>query len=161
MIKKLMFVACVLCLFTACKSGAAYSYSQNFVKQEGSLIPQMTKTEQDVARFVQEKDYASIAASGAAMEKTVDAKLQEITDAPAPDAKGGAEFKTACIKYFAFIKSIYTGYKNFGNATTEEERNAELMKVQEMTSKKMTVVADIQSAQKKFAADNGFKIQNK
>ena len=51
----------------------------------------------------------------------VQEKIDEINAMKVPGAKKGEEFKTAALRYFKYIKSLYTGYKDLGKAATEEQ----------------------------------------
>lgn len=161
MLKKISFAILVLAALASCKSKTAYNYSQNFVTKERSLNADIESTEEKVGRYAKYEQFDSIAVAGERMEKLVDSKLQEVKDEPAPDVKEGANFKAAAIKYFEFIKSMYTAYKAYGNAKTPEERDEKLNAIRTIVDQKPTVIADIQSAQKKYADANGFKIENK
>ena len=68
-------------------------------------------------------------------------------------------FRDASIRYFEFMKSMYTGYKTYARAGSDEARNEELTKLQELLSKKDAAIRDMQTAQKKYADANGFKIE--
>ena len=159
MLKKIIFAAIVLISFASCKSKAAFNYSQDFVTREQGLIKDIDITESNVKNFLAAEQYDSIAAAGERMEKLVDVQLREIKDKPAPDVKEGDNFKEACVSYFSFIKSMYTGYKDFGNAKTPEARQEQLTKVQEITGHKQAEVDNIRSVQKKYADANGFKLE--
>lgn len=106
MIKNLAIIIFLVSL-AACKSKTAFNYSEEFVKKERTLGPDIQKAEADVASFNREEKYDSIAAIGQRMEKLLDTRLREIQDNPAPDVKEGDNFKNAGIKYFTFLKSIY------------------------------------------------------
>lgn len=159
MLRNLLIVLVVSSIFLSCQSKTALNYSENFVKKEKSLTADITDAETRVAAFANSAQFDSIGVVGAQMEKKVDAKLKEIQDEPAPDVKEGENFKAAGIRYFQFIKSLYSGYKDYGYAKTEEERAAHLAKIQEIAGKKNLAISDIQSAQKKYAEANGFKIE--
>ena len=47
MLKKIFFAVLFLTAFAACKSKSAFDYSQDFVKKEKSLLPDITATEED------------------------------------------------------------------------------------------------------------------
>ncbi|MBK7433958.1 MAG: hypothetical protein IPI66_08705 [Chitinophagaceae bacterium] len=161
MIRNFALALLLVAGFAACKSKDAFNYSQEFVKKERSLLPDINKTEDNVKRYIAAEQYDSIAIAGANMEKIVDAKLKEIRDEPAPKAKEADNFKEAGIKYFLFIKSMYTGYKDFGNAKTPEDRETEMNKLRELVDKKTDAVNDMQAAQRKYADANGFKLETK
>ncbi|CAN5858125.1 hypothetical protein BH11BAC4_BH11BAC4_24050 [soil metagenome] len=161
MLKKLLVGILVLSVIGGCNSQTALKYSQGLVKKEQSIMPAMTATEENTKAFFADKQYDSIAVAGEKMEKLVDEKLKEIREEPEPDVKGAAAFKEAFIKYFQFIKSMYTGYKNFGKAATGDARDQELKKIGELADKKASVLRDIQAAQQKFAGDNGFRLETK
>lgn len=159
MLKKFLPYVVLLFLVTGCKGKAAFNYSQNFVKKEQGLTPAIVETEVKVGDFVKTGKYDSIAAVSLKMEKKVDEQLQSITDEKVPDCKGGSEFKTACIKYFSYIKSMYRSYYNFAVAKSEDERNDNLSKVKDLVAEKTNQVAQIQLAQTQFASLNGFRIE--
>ncbi|HEX2684766.1 MAG TPA: hypothetical protein VHL77_12565 [Ferruginibacter sp.] len=160
MFKKLMIAAVLLVAFSSCKTKTAFNYSEDFVKKESSLLPDINSTEDNVMRYAAAQQYDSIAIAGERMEKLVDVKLQEITKTPAPDVKDGQNFKDACIKYFGYIKSLYTGYKEYGLADTDEARKEAGKKISELSAGKQEVINEMQTAQKKFADANGFKLKN-
>lgn len=160
MLKKIIIASLIMVSFASCKSRKqAFDYSQDFVKKEMSLMEDITTTENKVERFFSAAQYDSIAIAGEKMEQLVEVKIQELKNAPAPDVKEGENFKEACLKYFRFIKSMYTGYKNFGSAATEEQREAEKTKIIELTGKRQDAMNDIKAAQKKYADANGFKLE--
>ena len=161
MIKKIFFAVIVLSVFVACNSKSAFNYSQDIVKKEQSLVPDITATETKIAAFLGKEQFDSIAAAGARMEKLVDEKLTELKDQPAPDVKEAAGFKDASMKYFRFIKSMYTGYKDYGSAATADARDAAMTKLRKIVDEKNEAINDMQLAQKKFAEANGFKLENK
>ena len=161
MLKKLLFAVVLFSGLAGCKSKSAFDYSQNFVKKEQSLLPDINSTEANVKRYAALEQYDSIAVAGERMEKLVDAKLKEIKDEAAPDAKEAENFKEAGIRYFSYIKSMYTSYKNFGSAGSPEARATEMQKLQELVNNKAAAIADMQRVQKKYADANGFKLENK
>lgn len=160
MLKKLIIVIIVVYGFSGCKSKDVFNYSQDFVKKEQSLLPDITKTENLVRGYMDTKRYDSIAIAGEKMETIVAAKMKEIKDTPAPNAKEADNFKEACLRYFDYVKSIYTGYKNFGLAKTEDERQQKLKEVIELAGKKDDAIKAIQAAQKKYADANNFKLEH-
>ena len=127
-------------------------------KKEQSLTADINSTEDKVKVFLGKQQYDSIAAAGARMEKLVDVKLNEIKEQPAPDVKEAPAFKDASINYFRFIKSMYTGYKEFGNAPTPEAREQQMTRLRQIVDQKTGAIHDMQVAQKKFADANGFKL---
>ena len=153
--------ATVMLSMAACNSKTAFNYSQDIVKKEKSLMAEITTTEDNVKNYMENEQYDSIAYAGERMEKIVDVQLKEIKDKAAPDVKEGENFKEAAIKYFTFIKSMYSGYKSLGSAATPEDREEELLKLSELVGKKEAAVNDMQKAQKKYAEANGFKLELK
>jgi len=161
MIKKLLMGLVILAGLASCQNKSAFNYSENFVKKERSLLPDINRTEDNVKRFLATEQFDSIAIAGAEMEKIVDAKLKEIKDEPLPDAKEAENFKEAGIRYFQFIKSMYTGYKDYGSAKTAEDRDVEMAKLRDIVDKKAKAIEDMQAAQRKYADANGFKLESK
>lgn len=161
MIKKIVMATMVLTALVACKSKSAFEYSENFVKKEKSLEGAITKVEADVAGYFAKEQYDSIGKAGERMEKLIDEKLSEIKSEPAPDVKEADQFKKAGIRYFEYIKSMYTCYKEYGYAKTPEERDAKLDKLKELAGKRTEAASDIQASQRKYAEANGFKLESK
>ncbi len=162
MLKKLTFAIILMISIASCSSKkAAFDYSENFVKKENSLLNDITSTENKVERYVAAEQYDSIAIAGEKMEQLVETKIQEIKKEPAPDVKEAANFKEACIKYFEFIKSMYTSYKEYGRATDDSEREKAKARVIEIAGSKRSAMTAMQTAQKKFADANGFRLEKK
>ena len=159
MLKQLMLLVTVVFCIAGCKSDDAFNYSQDFVKKEQSLLPDITKTENLVNIYMETKQYDSIAIAGGKMEMLVNSKIKEVKENPAPNVKESDNFKEACIKYFQFIKSMYSGYKEFGMAQTDVAREEKMKELFEISNKKTAAINAIQIAQKKFADANGFKLE--
>lgn len=157
--KKLLFALLLFTGLVACKSKSAYNYNEEVLKLEKSLEPEIRATESDVERFIGEDKYDSIAVAGKKMEQLVQQKIDIINEKPAPKVKEAENFKAATLRYFKFIKSMYTGYKELGMAQTEEAREAVKDDLRKLIGEKDAAIQDMQSAQKKYAAANGFKVQ--
>jgi hypothetical protein len=159
MCKKIIVVALLATLFVSCKSKSAFNYSQDIVAKERSMKSAMEEAERKAPDFFTEEKFDSLAAVGEKMEKMVQQKIDEIEAMKVPDAKGASDFKTASIRYFTFIKAVYTNYKSLGKAASAEEREKLVENLQEMVNKKKEIIDDMQNTQRKFATDNGFKIE--
>jgi len=160
MLKKLAFATMLLISIASCSDKKkAFDYSESFVKKEKSLVSDITATENKVERYVAAEQFDSIAVAGEKMEQLVEVKIDEIKKAPVPDVKEAENFKEACLKYFGFIKSMYTSYKEFGRAADQTEREKVMAKIIELSNGKQAAMNSMQTAQKKFADANGFKIE--
>lgn len=160
MIKKILFAVAIIGFLTSCNSQSAFKYSESIVKKEQALTGDITTTEDKIEGFLKDEKYDSIVVAADRMEKLVDKALTEIKNEPAPDVKEAGPFKEASIKYFSFIKSLYTGYKDLGSAPTPEAREAEMLKLQKLVGEKTAIIGDMQRVQKKFAEANDFKLEN-
>lgn len=156
---KLFIAALLLVVLASCNSKTAYKYSQEIVKLERSMMSDIEQTERKVEQFATVQDYDSIVAVSDRMEKIVDGKLQEVITKPAPKVKEAENFKQASIRYFTYLKSIYTSYKKFGLAQSDEARQREMENLQELVAGKTAALNDMQTNQKKFADANGFKVE--
>jgi len=160
MFKKIFIVAIACTAMIACgKNKSGFKYSQDVVAKERSLQPDIERTESNVSRYVTMEQYDSIAYAGGEMENIVQKKIDEINAMPLPKAKGASDFKAAIMRYFAYIKSMYTGYKNWGSAATPEERDSKLEDIKKLVEDKDDAIREMQAAQKKYADDNNFKIE--
>lgn len=148
------------CFFlSSCNYNGAFNYSQAIVKMEESLGPYMQLTETKVAAFMESKKYDSIAVSSERMESMISNTIEQIKRLSQPEAKGVSEFRNACVNYFEFLKSIYTSYKEFGLEETDKGSDLVRKKWLEINVEKERVINEMQTAQEKFAKDNGFEIQ--
>lgn len=158
---KFFIAALLLISLVSCKSKQALDFNDKIVKMERDLQPELTKTESDISAHYNKGDYPAIAATAAKMEGLVEKKLEEIKGLSTSGIKGADELKTAFIDYFTYIKKIYTGYRECGEATTDEDRQAKMAAVADMGSTQGQVISDIQAAQQKFATTNGFRMEKK
>ncbi len=163
MLKKLIVIAALPVIFVACSSRAksAVDYNNKIIALENSLQPDVEATENSVAKYFDGAKFDSIAVVGGRMEGIVQKKIDEINAMTAPDAKNVNTFKSAVIDYFKFIKSLYTDYKEYGLADTEEKRAEVALDIQKIVNRKQDALNDLQSAQKKFADANGFRLEKK
>jgi hypothetical protein len=157
--KHLFLIALLFTGLVACKSKSAFNFSQDIVAKERSLTADINITEDKVEKFATAQQFDSVAAVSEQMEKKVQTKIDEIMAMKVPSAKEADNFREAALRYFKYIKSIYTAYKNVGLAPTAEERSKLAEEMQEVASKKDEVVSDMQKAQRKYAEANGFKIE--
>lgn len=162
MLKKLIIIATLVAGMAACKpnnSKAARDYNNDIIAKENILEPDVMAAESNVAKYNEAGQFDSIAAVGEKMESLVQTTIDEINALPVPKAKGVDDFKAAMIRYFRFIKSRYTNYKEFGQAGTDEKRQEVLLKIQNMVSQKQDILNEMQAAQRKFAEANNFKLE--
>jgi len=161
MLRKLSFAVLLIACLAGCKSKTAYNYNEDFLKKEKSLEPEITATETKVSSYMISEQWDSIAVAGEKMEKLIDVIIKDIKDKPAPDVKEGQNFKDAGIRYFEYMKKMYTVYKDYGRETSPEGRDSQLTRLKELTENKDVEITNIQDAQRKFAEANGFKIEKK
>ena len=163
MLRKLIIFATLVAGLAACKSKskAAYNYSSDIVAKENSLRPEVRATESNVTKYYEAEQYDSIAVAGENMESLVQKTIDEINAMPVPKAKEADNFKAAVIRYFTFIKSLYTDYKEFGRASTDEKRQELMLDIQKIVSQKQGHLDEMQKAQRKYAEANGFKVKTK
>lgn len=159
MLKRIIPVALLFILLISCKSKSAFSYNQEIAAIERSITPAIQTTENSVRDFYETQKFDSIVAVSGRMEKLVQQKIDEIEGLKVPKAKEVDNFRTACLSAFKITKDIYTNYKKIGLAATEEERQKVIEGLQKMVTEKSEAVTKMQDAQKKFAAENGFKVQ--
>jgi hypothetical protein len=159
MVKKIILLALIIVSIVSCKSNNAFKYSQEFVASETKLMPSIENTENKVGDYIEKNQYDSMAIISEKMEKEINDVIVVIKGKPAPDATGGEKFKVDVIKYFEYLKGIYGSYKDYANADSDDKRQEEALKMQNLASKKQEVVKIIQIAQKEFAKANGFKIE--
>lgn len=159
-----LFVAIVaLCTFASCKNNAkkALDFSNAMVARETAITPVITACEARVKQAYEAQDFAKIGEEGKNMEAQVQKTIDELRQIPAPDVKGAEQFKNIYLDYFGFIKSMYTAYKNYGNAASEEDRQKGLEEIRKIVDTKQAVLTKTRAAQETFAKENGFKLDGK
>lgn len=163
MLKKLITIVTMLVSLAACKSKSnlALNYNQDFVAKDNSLQPEEQATEDNVTRYYNAGQYDSIAVAGKNMEAALQKAIDEISAIPVPQSKGGESFKAATIRYFNFFKSIYTRYKEYGYAGTDEKRTEIITVIQKLISQRPDIMDDMHSEQRKYADANGFRLEAK
>lgn len=159
MFKKIFAPIILLVVLVSCNSKSAYNYSEKIAAIENSLEPEIVKTEDAMQRFFIASHFDSISIVGGQMEQKVEDAINKIKTMPAPSVKEADNYKNAAVAYFEYIKSVYTAYREYGSAENEDVREEKRKNILEVAGKKQDVVATIQSAQKKFAKANGFKIK--
>ena len=149
----------LLTFLFSCKSKTAYEYSQQIVQIETQLSAAIAIADKKVSKFLQSQQNDSAIMITRQMEELADDKLKEVQRLDAPDVEGGDNFKKAAVRYFSYLKSIYTSFKKFTMATTDEAKEAERRKLVRIVNDKEEATEALQAAQQKFAAANNFRIE--
>jgi cytochrome c556 len=149
----------IIFLLTACNSKTALNYSEAIIKREKSLEHSIKETEDLVKKYISTTQYDSMTYVSAKLEKEIDEQLQAIKNEKAPDVKEGDNFKRASLDYFAYMKSVYTGYVKFSKAGSEDARQEVYKDLQSIVDKKTEVIKAMRDAQAKFAKANGFRLE--
>jgi hypothetical protein len=157
--RNFLFIALVLVGFLSCKSKSAYDYNQNLVKLENSITNDIGQTENLVGKYVESNKYDSIVVVSTRMERLIEDRIETIQKMQTPEVKEAENFKEAYIRYFRFMQSIYTTYKNFGEQDTDAGRLKESQKMDKITARKNEEITALQNAQRKYAEANGFKLE--
>lgn len=158
---KLSFIVAVILLatITGCKSKTAFNYSEKIVKLERDLGPEIAKTEKQMAKFLETQAYDSVISISSHMENMVESKLEIIRNTQAPTVPEADNFKKAAIRYFTYMKSIYSAYKNYASQTEEEGREKARQEWANVAEQGDDEVNSMQMAQRKYAKANNFKIR--
>ncbi len=156
--KMYVLILFAFCTLAACNTNSAMLYNNMIVEKETSLLPEISKVSGKLEMFSKEEKYDSVLVIANHMIDLIKGKVKEVSDVPEPGARGVAAFKKAYIEYFGFLESIYQGYKNVSLAKTDEERSAEWQKLAELGNTQQVAVKKLQTAQRRFADDNGFKV---
>lgn len=159
MFKHLLFIAVLFTGLIACKSKSAANYSQELVALERPFSLIINSAEEKIGEYVAAEKFDSIAIAGADLENQVQKKIDEINAIPLPKAKEADNLKAAMLRYFTFIKSLSTGYKNYGLAKTDDERQQIANEQQKLVEEEPSMISGLQSIQKKYAEANGFKVK--
>lgn len=144
----------------ACKSNPAFDYSEAIVKIERSLTSDISLADDQIGGYLKTGKFDSAAIASKRMEDLLNSKLEEVKKLQPPGVKEAGQFQKAAIRYFTYMKNIYTSYKDYSMQTTDNGRETERQKLLRIVNDKERVVEDMQRAQRKYAEANGFRIDN-
>jgi hypothetical protein len=151
--------ALLLMVMISCKSKTAFDYSETIVKMENELSADIAKVDQKVTQYLAAKQTDSAVMMTRQMESLADGKLKAIQSLEAPKVNEGDNFKKAAVRYFSYIKSIYTSLNRLTMAATDEQKEIERGRLAKIIKDKKEVGDAMQEAQRKFAAANDFSIK--
>ncbi|WP_346237639.1 hypothetical protein ABDK00_000985 [Niabella insulamsoli] len=164
--KQILIALFVTVSFFSCKSKStdtgekpqtASDYYQKVIALEETMAEPLLTTEAAIKARSDKKDFEGIARAAKAMEDTVDLRINALKKME-PVGKGAEDFQLVATRYFEYIKGIYTTYKKIGEAKNEEERMKAADEMANTINGQEAVMANLQTAQAKFAADNQFTI---
>ena len=122
---------------------------------ENGLEEPMLKAEAEIKVRSGNNNMAGVAQSAKAMEDSIQVRIDAINKM-SPVGKGGEDYKIVAARYFEYLKSIYTTYREIAEAKDENGRVEKSNKMQSIMNAQNAVLSNLQQAQQKYAADNGF-----
>ena len=152
-------ITLLLVLLFSCKSKTAFDYSQRIVKMETELSADIVIADKKVSKFLGAEQYDSAIIITELMEELADKKLKEVQRLDAPNVEEADNFKKEAVRYFSYLKNIYTSFKRFTMAATDEAKETERLKLVRIVNEKEEATRALQAAQQKFAAANNFRIE--
>jgi hypothetical protein len=159
---KLSIIVALLLLVTVtgCKNKSAFNYSEKIVKLERDMGPEIEKADERMAKYLESQTYDSVINISTRMERLVDSKLEVIRTTEPPSVGQADNFKQASIRYFTYFKNMYIAYRNFASQADEEGREKARQHLVDLAGLGETEVKAMQTAQKKYADANNFKIKD-
>lgn len=164
---KFLIVLAFVTVFVSCTSSkkentvTPMQFSEKIVNAEMELAAPLAKAEQVIKTSADSSNFEAMGKAAEEAESLIVNKIEEIDKLPSSDFKGGDDFKKSALNYFEYIKSIYTTYKNIGQAKNEGVRLAQTRQMDTILSTQQNVITMMQAAQDKFALDNGFQVEKK
>ena len=150
----------------ACKSSTkgsaekpqiASEYYEKIIELEETMSEPLLTTEALIKARGDKSDFEGIAKAAKAMEDTVDVRINALKEME-PVGIGGEDFKIVATRYFEYIKSIYSAYREIGQAKNEEARIKAAEEMTHTINGQQAVMENLQAAQAKFANSNHFSI---
>lgn len=133
----------------------AVQLNERIIALESSLEEPMLKAEAEIKVRGDKGNMGGVAQSAKALEDSIQVRIDEVKNL-APVGVGGEDYKIVAIRYFEHLKSIYTAYKEIAGATNDNTRQQKVQQMQSIISAQPAIMANLQQAQQKYAADNGF-----
>ena len=156
-----LIAALLLASLLSCKSKSAFDYSEAIVRMETELSAEIAEADQKLIEYMDGKKPDSAILMSRQMEILAEVKLKEVEKMKVPNVKEGENFQKSAIRYFTFIKSIYSTFRKFTVAGTHTEKEKERKKLAKIIQEKNEVTKAMQEAQRKFAAANNFVVGRK
>jgi len=154
----LVAVTFLVMAIISCTTKSAFEYSETIVRMENELSAEIARADLKVTEYIDRQKKDSAIMMSQQMESLAESKLKAIQKLEAPKVREGDNFKKAAVRYFTYIKTIYTSFKKLTMATTEEEEEFERERLARIIKDKKEAAEAMQKAQKKFALANNFKI---
>lgn len=157
---KIYLLIVVACLgIISCKPGKAFDYSQSIVKIETDLAADLGAVDKKVSYHLQNNNNDSAAVYARQMEDMARLSLRKVEDLEMPDVAEAENFRREAIRYFSYITSIYESLNRLASASDETEKEAERQRLADIVSRKEQATNTLQTAQRKFAEANNFRIE--
>src|SRR5262245_51660918 len=119
----------LLVSIVSCQSKSAFDYSEAIVRMERELSADIAEADQKLLSYMDEKKSDSAIMMSRHMEDLAEDKLNEVEEMKAPLVNEGDNFKKSAIRYFTYIKSIYTAFRKFTMAESATEKEKERKKL--------------------------------
>ena len=148
-----------LLLAAGCKSNPAFEYSQAIVKIETDFAAEVTPADKKVSRYLDANQHDSAAIISQQMEEMAHKRLEQVQQLEAPNVKEAENFRRAAIRYFTYLKTLYTSFNKFTKAGSDDAREVERQRLAKIVADKDEATRSLQLAQQKFAAANNFRIE--
>lgn len=142
----------------AAEAGKVYTpvqLNETIMALENSLEEPMLKAEAEIKVRSSNANMAGVAQSAKAMEDSIQLRLDAAKNL-SPVGVGGEDFKVVSVRYFEFLKSIYTTYREMAEAKDDNIKMEKAKQMESLMNSQAGVMATLQQAQQKYATDNGF-----
>ncbi len=156
-----LFAILLLVSLFSCQSKSAFDYSEAIVRMERELSADIAEADQKLLAYMDAKKSDSAVMMSRYMEALAEDKLSEVEKMKVPPVNEGDNFKKSAVRYFTYIKNIYTTFRKFTMADSGAEKEKERKKLAKIIGEKNEITKDMQEAQRKFAAANNFLIEKK
>jgi hypothetical protein len=148
-----------LMLVAGCTSNTAFEYSQAIVKIETDFAAEIVPADKKVSRYLDADQHDSASIITQQMEDLAEKRLEQVRNLKVPNVKEADNFRLAAIRYFTYLKTLYTSFNSFTKASSEQTREAERQRLAKIVADKDDATRSLQLAQRKFAAANHFRIE--
>jgi hypothetical protein len=145
-----LFAILLLVSLVSCQSKSAFDYSEAIVRMERELSADIAEADQKLLAYMDARKADSAVMMSKHMEALAEDKLNEVEKLKVPLVNEGDNFKKSAVRYFAYIKSIYTAFRKFTMAATAAEKEKERKKLAKIIGEKSEITKDMQEAQRKI-----------
>ncbi len=158
MIKSFTLLILTAVLLTSCSNQDAFNFNEDLIARGDSISNIVNSVDAKMTTFLIQNKMDSLELVTTNAEKKVIDLMLNIQNKPTPNVKGATDYKKAFINYLGYVKSLFSLYKYYSTAKTEESKADFLKRIEEKSAKNQEWYSYLVAAQAYYAKANNFRV---